>query len=164
MDNKLKLAALKKAMEKYGEALVIQIVQELKDADKVATGNLAKSIDYELVEALDKISINISGEKYLSVVDGGRRKGAKPPPTGAIIKWMKVKGIQGRNPKTGRFQSQKSTAFAIARGISKNGIKPTFVIKKSLRKLKALQAKLLTDAAVDDMTKMIQGVFLVSKP
>lgn len=164
MDNKLKLIALKKAMEKYGEALVLQIIQELKDAGKEATGNLARSIDYELVEALDSISIGIKGEKYLGVVDGGRRKGAKPPPTGAIIKWMSVKGIKGRNPKTGRFQSQKSTAFAIAKGISKNGIKPAFVIKKSLRKLKSLQAKLLTDAAVEDMNKMIQGVFLINNP
>ena len=160
----MKMVALKKAMEKYGEALVLEIVQQLKDADKEATGALAKSIDYELIETLDSIAIGIKGESYLSVVDGGRRKGAKPPPTSAIIKWMSVKGIKGRNPKTGRFQSQKSTAFAIAKGISKNGIKPTFVIKKSLRKLKALQNKLLTDAAVEDMQKMIQGVFLINNP
>ena len=160
MDN-MKMNALRKALEVYGEALCIQIVQELKDAGKEATGALARSIGYELIESLDKISVGIKAESYLGVVDGGRRKGAKPPPTGAIIKWMDVKGIKGRNPKTGKFQSQKSTAFAIARGISKNGIKPTFVIKKSLRKLKSLQAKLLTDAAVEDMTKMIQGVFLI---
>jgi hypothetical protein len=164
MTDKIKMDALRKAMEAYGEALVLEIVQQLKDAGKEATGALAKSIDYELIETLDSIAIGIKGESYLGVVDGGRRKGAKPPPTGAIIKWMDVKGIKGRNPKTGKFQSQKSTAFAIARGISKNGIKPAFVIKKSLRKLKSLQAKLLTDAAVEDMSKMIQGVFLVNNP
>jgi hypothetical protein len=162
--NNMKMDALRKAMEAYGEALCLEIVQQLKDAGKEATGALAKSIDYELIETLDSIAIGIKGESYLGVVDGGRRKGAKPPPTGAIIKWMDVKGIKGRNPKTGKFQSQKSTAFAIARGISKNGIKPAFVIKKSLRKLKSLQAKLLTDAAVEDMSKMIQGVFLVNNP
>lgn len=162
--DKMKWAALKEAMEKYGEALCIQIVQELKDAGKEATGNLAKSVDYELIEALNKISVGIVALPYFDFVDGGRRKGAKPPPTDAIIKWMKVKGIKGRNPKTGKFQSQKSTAFAIARGISKNGIKPVFAVKKSLRKLKSLQAKLLTDAAVEDMTKMIQGVFLIKNP
>jgi hypothetical protein len=160
----MKMDALRKAMAKYGEALCLEIVQQLKDAGKEATGALAKSIDYELIETLDTIAVGIKGEKYLGVVDGGRRKGAKPPPTGAIIKWMSVKGIKGRNPKTGKFQSQKSTAFAIARGISKNGIKPTFVIKKSLRKLKSLQDKLLTDAAVEDMRKMIQGVFLIETP
>lgn len=162
--DKAKMLALRGAMEKYGEALVIEIVQQLKDAGKEATGNLAKSVDYELIEALDKISVGIVALPYFDFVDSGRRKGAKPPPTGPIIEWMKVKGIKGRNPKTGRFISQKSTAFAIARGISKNGIKPTNVVKKSLRKLKSLQAKLLTDAAVEDMTKMIQGVFLIKKP
>lgn len=161
--DKAKMDALRGAMEKYGEALVIEIVQQLKDAGKEATGKLAKSVDYELIEALDKISVGIVALDYFEYVDSGRRKGAKPPPSDAIISWMKVKGIKGRNPKTGKFITQKSAAFAIARGISKNGIKPTFVIKKSLRKLKSLQAKLLTDAAVEDMTKMIQGVFLIKK-
>ena len=161
MADENKMLALKGAMEQYGEALVIEIVQQLKNAGKEATGKLAKSVSYELIETLDKISVGIKALDYFDVVDGGRRKGAAPPPTGAIIKWINVKGIKGRNPKTGKIQSQKSTAFAIAKGISKNGIKPTFVVKKSLRKLKSLQAKLLTDAAVEDMTKMIQGIFLI---
>jgi hypothetical protein len=159
--DKIKMLALKGAMEKYGEALVIEIVQQLKDAGKEATGDLARSVGYELIETLDTIAIGIVALPYFDNVDSGRRKGAKPPPTGPIIDWMKVKGIKGRNPKTGKFISQKSAAFAIARGIGKNGIKPTNVVKKSLRKLKSLQAKLLTDAAVEDMTKMIQGVFLI---
>jgi hypothetical protein len=161
--DKIKLIALRKAMEKYGEALVIQIVQQLKDAGKEATGDLARSVEYELVEALDKISVNIKALDYMATVDGGRRKGAKPPPSDAIITWMRIKNIQGRDKKTGKFIKQKSAAFLIARAIGKRGIKPTFVIKKSLQKLKSLQAKLLTDAAVQDMTKLIQGVFLVKK-
>jgi len=159
--NEMQMVALRKAMEQYGEALVLEIVNQLKDADKIATGKLAKSVDYELIETLDKISVGIKALDYFENVDSGRRKGAKPPPTGAIVKWMKTRGIKGRNRKTGRFQTQQQTAFAIARGISKNGIKPTYVVKKSLKKLKGLQAKLLTEAAVEDMTKMIQGVFLI---
>jgi len=158
MADEMKLKALKRAMEKYGEALVIEIVKQLKDADKNATGALAKSIDYELIEALDTIAINILALDYLDVVDGGRRKGAKAPPTEAIIKWMKVRKIKGRD-KRGRFIKQKSTAFLIARSIGKNGIKGVYSIKKSINKLKSLQQKLLTEAAVEDMTNMIQGVF-----
>ena len=156
-----KYEALKKAMDKYGKALVLEIVQQLKDAGKEATGNLARSIDYELIEALDTISIGIKAENYLDYVDGGRRKGAKPPPQDAILKWLKVRNIKGRSKTNGRFITQKSAAFLIARSIGKNGIKPTFVIKKSLRKLKSLQTKLLTDAAVEDMSKMISAVFLI---
>ena len=156
-----KYEALKKAMSKYGKALVLEIVQQLKDAGKEATGNLARSIDYELIEALDTISIGIKAENYLDYVDGGRRRGAKPPPQDAILKWLKVRNIKGRSKTNGRFITQKSAAFLIARSIGKNGIKPTFVIKKSLRKLKSLQTKLLTDAAVEDMSKMISAVFLI---
>jgi hypothetical protein len=110
MDNK-KYEALKKAMEKYGEALVLEIVQQLKNSGKEATGNLVRSIDYELIEALDTISIGIKAENYLDYVDGGRRKGANPPPQEAILKWLSIRGIKGRSKsgKTkGRFITQKS--------------------------------------------------------
>lgn len=157
--DEMKLKALKKAMDKYGQALVIEIVKELKNADKVATGALARSIDYELIEALDSIAVNILALDYMDVVDGGRRKGAKAPPTDKIVKWMKVKKIRGRD-KRGRFIKDNSAAFLIARSIGKRGIKGVYAIKKSVKKLKSLQEKLLTDAAVEDMTKMIQGVFL----
>ena len=156
--------ALKEAMDKYGEALVVEIIQQLKDADKVATGKLAKSIDYELIEALDMISVNILAADYFEVVDGGRRKGAKPPPTEPIVKWAKVRNIERFRDKRGRFISDKARAFIIARSIGKNGIKPTNVVKKSLRKLKSLQEKLLTDAAVEDLTKIARGVFINNKP
>ena len=159
MADEMQLKALKKAMNKYGQELVIEIVKQLKDSDKVATGALAKSVDYELIEALDGIAVNILALDYLDVVDGGRRKGAKAPPTEAIVKWMKVRKIKGRD-KRGRFIKQKSTAFLIARSIGKNGIKGVYSIKKSLKKLQSLQQKLLAEAAVEDMTNMIQGVFL----
>lgn len=155
------MKALREAMDKYGKALVIEIVQQLANADKNATGKLARSIGYELFETLDSIAVGIVAEPYFEVVDGGRRKGAKQPPSGAILKWMKVRNIKGRNKKTGKFITQKSAAFLIARSIGKNGIKPAFIIKKSLKNLKSLQAKLLTDAAVEDMTKMISAIFLV---
>lgn len=164
MIDKIKMDALRRAMEKYGEALVLEIVAQLKAAGKEATGSLAKSIDYELIEALDTIAIGIRGENYLSVVDGGRRKGAKAPPTKAIIKWMDIKGIRGRDKKTGKFIKKQSSAFLIARSIGKNGIKGTYVIKKSIRKLQALQNKLLTDAAVEDMNDFIRGVFIINNP
>lgn len=153
--------ALKDAMRKYGEALVIELIQQIKDADKVATGYLAKNIDYQLIEALDVISIGIKAPEYLEYVDSGRRKGAKQPPYEPIMKWAKARGLPRFRNAKGRFISDKARAFIIARGIAKNGIKPTNVIKKSLRKLQSLQKKLLTEAAVEDMTKIARGVFLI---
>jgi hypothetical protein len=156
-----KYEALKEAMRKYGEAFVVELIQQLKDADKVATGNLAKNIDYELIEALDLISIGIKAPEYLEYVDQGRRAGAKQPPYEPIMKWAKKRGLQRFRDKKGRFISDKARAFVIARGIAKNGIKPTNVIKKSIRKLQGLQKRLLTEAAVEDMTKIARGVFLM---
>lgn len=155
---------LYKAMEKYGEAFVVELIQQLKDADKVATGNLAKSIDYEIIEAIDMLSLGIKAEPYLAYVDAGREPGGKQPPVDAIVKWAKVRNMPRFRDKKGRFISDRARGFIIARAIARDGIKPTNVIKKTLRKLKNIQNRLITDAAVEDLTKIARGVFLVNNP
>lgn len=149
---------LRIAMEKYGEELIVELAVQLKKADKVATGNLIKSLDYDLIEALDTIVVNIKSLNYLDVVDGGRKKNKKAPPQDAILKWVNVKPLPRWRDKKGRFISKKSQAFLIARSISKNGIKPTNVIKKSINKVRKIQAKLISEAAGADIRQLVQNV------
>lgn len=156
--------SIKEVMEKYGLALVEEIIQQLKTAGKEATGNLAKSIDYELIEALDLISINIKAADYFEYVDQGRRPNSTPPPSAPIIKWAKKKGLPKFKTAKGKPISDKARGFIIARSIGKKGIKPTNIVKKSIKKLRSLQQKLLTEAAVEDMTKIARGVFINYKP
>ena len=74
--------------------------------------------------------IRLHSEPYLINVDKGRRAGAKPPPSRAILPWIKLRGIKGRNSK-GRFITDKSLSFIIARSIGIKGIRPTNVIQKA---------------------------------
>lgn len=149
---------LRIAMEKYGEELIVELAVQLKKADKIATGNLIKSLDYDLIEALDTIVVNIKSLNYLDVVDGGRKKNKKAPPQEAIIKWINVKPLPRWKDKKGRPISKKSQAFLIARAIKQNGIKPTNVIKKSINKLRKIQAKLISEAAGADIRQLVQNV------
>lgn len=154
---------LKLAMEKYGEELIIELASQLKSADKVATGALIKSLDYDLIEALDTIAVNIKAANYLSVVDKGRKKNKKQPPQDAILKWVKVKPLPRWRDKKGRFISKKSQAFLIARAIGRDGIKPTNVIKKSINKVRKIQAKLIAEAANADIRQLVQNVLVNAK-
>lgn len=89
--------------------------------------------------------INYDGKKVKSP---GKGYTTKHPPTGIIEKWIKRKGLKGRNKKTGRFIKDKSFAFAIAKSIQKKGIKSLSFFQKPLglqfNKLEKDMLKILT--------------------
>ena len=148
---------LKRAMKDLGEEVVKELIKQLLKADKKASGNLIRSIDYRLIEATDEFLLTISADSYLAIIDQGRRKGAKQPPTSAIIPWMKKRGIKGRDKK-GRFITDKSTAFLIARSIKRNGIKPTNVIRKTIDEIYSKKMNLLEKAAIKDIEMFIDKI------
>ena len=56
----------------------------------------------------------------------------KQPPSSIIEKWIKKKGIKGRSSKTGRFITNKSLSFLIARSIKIKGLKSLSFFQKPL--------------------------------
>jgi hypothetical protein len=134
---------IKQALEQFGKDYIQELTQRLLRYDKRASGDLINSLDYELLEVTSEIidqsarwviknytGIKITALPYLINVDQGRRKGAKMPPPSAIEPWIRHRRIKFRDKK-GRFITTKQTSFIIARGISKNGIKPTNVLEET---------------------------------
>jgi len=91
---------VKQALEKFGQDYIIELTQRLLRDDKKASGALINSLDYELLQVTTEIidqsakwvinnytGLTIKALPYLINVDQGRRKGAKMPPTSAIIPW-----------------------------------------------------------------------------
>ena len=89
--------------------------------NKVATGNLYESITFDV---LPDGTVDFYYDDAGDFVESGRRKGARFPPMSKMKQWIKVKGLAQWRNKKGRFISRDAQAFLIARGISKNGIKP----------------------------------------
>lgn len=153
-----KYESLKKSLEKYGESLVEEIIQVLKDNGK-GDSALVNKIDYKLIEDLETITVAITAPDYFDYVDGGRRAGATPPPYKPIMRWAEKKGIQQfRNKTTGRYISNVARAIIISKAIGRNGIKPVYAVKKSLQKLKSVREDLIKKGAVDDMVKIIRQI------
>lgn len=150
---------LKKAVDKLGDAFVMELVNQLLIADKAASGNLIKSLDYEVVEILDNLMIRLSSEPYLINVDRGRRPGAKPPPSSKILPWIKLRGIKGRDSK-GRFITDKSLSFIIARSIGIKGIRPTNVIKKATDNIIKNKTEILAKAATKDVMDALNKILI----
>ena len=60
----------------------------------------------------------------------GSGTGRKGGLTEGILKWVKQKGFQFSDKKSGRFMSYQSTAYLITRSIFQTGIKPSLFFTK----------------------------------
>jgi hypothetical protein len=117
--------------KKWAQKVVTNAKSILLRNKKVATGRLYNSVSYSVSPDGD-ISFSYAEEgKY---VESGRRRGARYPPPGPILQWIKVKGIKGRDRTTGKFITDKSLTFLIQRAISRDGIKPVKFMSEAIEK------------------------------
>jgi len=137
----LKYDNLEKFLRSYGKYIVRQARGILNKKDKNVSGDLSKSLRYQLTEESDGFKIQFLARKYGKFVSKGVRgtkgtrtyidkfgkrkrspfKFKKQPPSQVIESWIKSRGIQGRDKK-GRYMKRKSLAFLIARSIKQKGI------------------------------------------
>jgi hypothetical protein len=151
-----------KAEQAWAQLVVTNAKSILIRNGKVASGRLRDSIEYK-VNAQGKISFTYAPEgKWVTL---GRRKGSKQPPTAPIERWIKQKSIRGRDPKTGRFISDKSLAYLIARGIKRDGIEPLPFMKLAIdQSIKQLGKSLKTSIAKAEVKKWKAAIKKELKP
>jgi len=121
---------LNTALDNFGKVYVSRLKQKLLDDDTDATGALANSLTYEV---LNGNTIQISALEYGGAISEGSSpsKGSGKPPlsmVSSIKRWAEIKGMrpQFRTAK-GRFKklnknSMRSLAYAISTKILRNGI------------------------------------------
>ena len=137
------LPLTERALSKFGELFTQYIKEEIEKkqypygnpvkgmGDKVASGKLLNSIQYSVDVQNGDPTLVISYIDYFENVNLGRRKERKKVPISALVDWIKIRGIQGRNKK-GRFIPRLSLAFAIQTNIYKFGIRPANIYDKGI--------------------------------
>jgi hypothetical protein len=93
--------------------------------DKYASGQLYNSLSgsIEIGPNGEPIAL-IQYQDYFNNVNFGRKAGVKRVPLSALMEWIKVRGLKGRDKK-GRFMSTTNLAWAIQTNIFKYGVRPT---------------------------------------
>lgn len=137
---------LEKALEVFGEEYINAIGDILRKEDKVASGDLIKSLDTRVFKTGfgTSYTLKIIAEEYLKYVDEGRRAGSKAPPIQPIKEWARLKGLD------------EGLAFPIAKSIGEKGIKPTNVIQKAFDKVsKDVNYRRLEDGVEDWIDDLI---------
>ena len=145
-----------KSIEQYLNSFGKQVVNRAKSGLGKAKGGktaLAQTIRFEVKPDTDGFVVKFYMADYGTFLDkgvSGTKKNQsyknyekkiesspysykkKQPPPDILSKWIKKKGIKGRDKKTGRFISNLSLAFIIGRSIKRDGIKSLSFFQKPL--------------------------------
>jgi hypothetical protein len=148
----------KKLANEFGKDYVKILVAQLKGNKpypKVASGSLINSINYRLQDTANGINVILLANDYLKYVDEGRRPSTNPdskPPIQAILAWTNIKGIP------------QEAAWAIRNNIWRFGIKPTNVIRKTIRTIEVSRNanRLYEQRMVDNIVKILEKSWLDS--
>ena len=146
------MSEFKKAMEKYAKYVVQQARSNLSKGKNNASKQLYNSLSYEVKQnrtssgqfttgynaeffmeeygTYQDLGVHGSKSSYVENRKSPFRYTTKQPPTKAFDKWIKIKGIKGRDKKTGRFITDQSLKFLIARSIKNKGIRASLFFTK----------------------------------
>jgi|TARA_R100000479_G_C6333448_1_gene182416 hypothetical protein len=146
------MSEFKKAMEKYAKYVVQQARSNLSKGKNNASKQLYNSLNYEVKQnrtsggqfatgynaeffmeeygAYQDMGVHGAKSSYVENRKSPFRYTTKQPPTRAFDKWIKIKGIKGRDKKTGRFITDQSLKFLIARSIKNKGIRASLFFTK----------------------------------
>lgn len=131
---------VQKALDKFRDHVIRQARSNLTRLKKNSSKRLYNSIGGKVKAMPNSISMEFTMEEYGFYQDkgvSGKEKKydtpfsykSKMPPPSKLDKWAVRKGIAPRDEK-GKFINRKSLTFLIARGIYKNGIKPSLFFTK----------------------------------
>ena len=128
-------------------------------SNKVASGKLRNSVKVVAKDSNGVTELQVIMEEYSQWVQSGRLPGKKFVPVGAIEKWIKQRGLKGRDKK-GKFITNRSFAFAITRNINKFGIRPSNFIDVSVEKIMddPRIVELIGEASYEELINAITGI------
>jgi hypothetical protein len=156
-----------KYLNEFAKYVIQQSRSNLTKGDKNVNKNLYNSLDKQIEVSANSFRLTFLMENYGEFQDKGvsgtKRKydtpfsySSKRPPLKPIEDWVTKRRFQFRNRESGKFMSFKSTAYLIAGGILKNGIKPSLFFTKPFEKAFERMPDELVEAYGLDVEQFLQ--------
>jgi hypothetical protein len=156
-----------KYLNDFAKYVIQQSRSNLTKGNKNVNKNLYNSLDKQIEVSANSFRLTFLMENYGEFQDKGvsgtKRKydtpfsyTSKRPPLKPITDWVTKRRFQFRNKESGKFMSFKSTAYLIAGGILKNGIKPSLFFTKPFEKAFERMPDELVEAYGLDVEQFLQ--------
>lgn len=134
-------------LEEYAQEVRNLYQDKLIEGDRISSGKLLNSIEYQVVDNGREYLVQLSLEEYWKYLEyglPGKEKNLdrpfRNPGWGAykhILEWINVKPVIPRPDKNGKLPRPERLAGAITASIVKNGIEPGGELKETLDEVNA---------------------------
>jgi hypothetical protein len=149
---------LRSVLLDYAIALQNKYKDNLLLSDRVATGELVKSVQYKLDFKDKEFIIYLELEDYYKYVENG----TKPhfPPVNAILNWIKAKPVLP-TPINGKLPTPNQLAYLIGRKISEVGTEGSHDLEKSSKTISEEYEELILEALEKDINEDLDQTFIM---
>lgn len=134
MEELIKYDHLKEVLERYAIALRNEYQDNLIRSDRVASGKLLNTVEYEVKDKKGTYTVSLRLQDYWEWVENGRpptQSGGNGDLRRAILDWIKVKPVLPRPDKNGKLPTPQQLAYLISRKIHRFGYEGTQDLRKA---------------------------------
>lgn len=149
---------LRSVLLDYAIALQNKYKDNLLLSDRVATGELVKSVQYKLDFKDKEFIIYLELEDYYKYVENGTRPHF--PPVNAILNWIKAKPVLP-TPINGKLPTPNQLAYLIGRKISEVGTEGSHDLEKSSKTIIEEYEELILEALEKDINEDLDQTFIM---
>ena len=141
----------------------IAVQNEYKDnlllSNRLATGELIRSVKYQLDFEERTFIVSLNLEDYWKWVEKGTS--AHFPPLDAIREWIKAKPILPTPMKNGKLPTPNQLAYLIGRKISEVGTEGSHDLEKSSKTISEGYEELILEALEKDINEDLDQTFIM---
>jgi hypothetical protein len=134
----------------------------LKSSMKTRFGQSGNSVWADITPTVDYwefVDLGVRGAKsspFKRQRESPYKYKKKKPPLNVIEKWLKDKGAKPRNTATGQYVTRRSFAFLVQNAIWSRGLKPTFFITDTGKRLEKKYALSIAGAYANDLADAME--------
>lgn len=130
----IKYDHLREVLERYAVALRNEYQDNLIRSDRVASGDLLNTVEYEVKDKNGTYTVSLRLQDYWKWVESGRpptQKGGNGDLRTAILEWIKIKPVLPHTDKNGKLPTPQQLAYLISRKIHNEGYEGTQDLRKA---------------------------------
>ena len=150
---------LKSVLLDYAIALQNEYKDNLLLSNRLATGELIKSVQYKTTFNEREFIISLELEDYYKYVEKGTS--AHFPPVNKLLEWIKAKPILPTPMKNGKLPTPNQLAYLIGRKISEVGTEGSHDLEKSSKTISEEYEELILEALEKDINEDLDQTFIM---
>lgn len=130
----IKYDHLREVLERYAVALRNEYQDNLIRSDRVASGDLLNTVEYEVKDKNGTYTVSLRLQDYWKWVESGRpptERGGNGDLRTAILEWIKIKPVLPHPDKYSKLPTPQQLAYLISRKIHNEGYEGTQDLRKA---------------------------------